>query len=316
MTPPALLPGEVAGATDVLASAAAYAANEKSENTRRAYRADFRSFVAWCEGVGRRALPGSVETCAAYLAFCADSGLKVSTIQRRAAAIGYAHKLAGEASPIEAEPVKAVLRGVRRKLGVAPKPKTAATADLVAKMVRKLPETLIGKRDRAVILIGFAAALRRSELVALDISDLAMNSEGAFLHIGKSKTDQEGIGYSIAVPAGGKLGVLDALQGWIAAAGLVDGPMFRAISRHGRLGGALDGRAVAEIVKRAARRAKLDATQFSGHSLRAGFVTSALANGADLFRVMDVTRHREVKTLRIYDQRAKAFKEHPGRKFL
>ena len=110
--------GQVPGTTDVLASATNYALYEKSENTRRAYRADLRQFVAWCEGVGRRAVPASAETCAAYLAHLADSGLKVSTIQRRAAAIAYAHKLAGEASPLGLEAVKAVLRGVRRTLGV------------------------------------------------------------------------------------------------------------------------------------------------------------------------------------------------------
>lgn len=309
--------GSVAGATDALASAAGYALNEKSANTRRAYRSDMQAFVAWCEGVGRRALPASAETCAAYLAHCADSGLKVSTVQRRAAAIAYAHRLAGEASPLGLEAVKAVLRGVRRTLGVAPVAKAPAAAEIVARMVRKLPDTLAGKRDRALLLLGFAAALRRSELVALDISDLRRTAEGVFLHISRSKTDQDGQGADIAVPTGGKLGVIAALDGWLAAAAIADGPLFRAVSRHGSVSvEALRPREVARIVKRAALRAKLDPAQFSGHSLRAGFVTSALASGADLFRIMDVTRHREVDTLRVYDRRAKAFKNHAGRKFL
>ena len=309
--------GQVPGTTDVLASATIYALNEKSENTRRAYRADLRQFVAWCEGVGRRAVPASAETCAAYLAHLADSGLRVSTIQRRAAAISYAHKLAGEASPLGLEAVKAVMRGISRKIGVAAKGKSPLTADLVAKVVRKLPDTLAGKRDRALIVLGFAAALRRSELVALHISDLQATAEGAIVHIGKSKADQDGRGYDIAVPAGAKLKPVQALDAWIAAAGLVAGPLFREVDRHGRVGaGAMSARAAAEIVKRAALRARLDPAQFSGHSLRAGFVTSALANGADLFRVMDVTLHRRVETLRIYDRRAKAFKDHAGAKFL
>ena len=307
----------VPGTTDELASATAYALNEKSENTRRAYRSDMKQFVAWCEGVGRRAIPASAETCAAYLAHLADSGLKVSTIQRRAAAISYAHRLAGEATPLGLEAVKAVLRGVRRVKGVAAVGKQPLTAQLVARVVKRLPDTLAGRRDRALIVLGFAAALRRSELAALNIADVERNGDGLFLHIRRSKTDQEGRGAAIAVPAGAKLKPIEALDAWLAAAGIVEGPLFREVDRHGRVGaGALNGRAAARIVKRAAEAARLDPALFSGHSLRAGFVTSALASGADLFRVMDVTRHREVNTLRAYDRRAKAFTNHAGAKFL
>jgi len=304
-------------AADPLEAARRYAAAEKSENTRRAYRADLKQFVAWCESVGRRAVPASAETCAVYFAHCAESGLKVSTIQRRAAAIAYAHRLAGEASPLGVEAVKMVLRGVRRSLGVAPQGKAPLTADLVLKLVRRLPDTLAGKRDRALIVLGFATALRRSELVALRVEDLSRVAEGLIVRVVRSKTDQEGRGREIAVPFGGRLKPVEALDAWLAAAQISSGPLFRAVSRHGAVSaGAIDGRAAAEIVKRAAGRAKMDAAAFAGHSLRAGFVTSALASGADLFRVMDVTGHREVKTLRGYDRRAKAFKGHAGARFL
>ena len=303
--------------TDALSSAAGYALAEKSENTRRAYRSDLRAFSEWCDGVAAAALPASSKTVAAYLAHLADSRLTVSTIQRRAAAIAYAHKLAGFGSPLVDESVKAVLRGIRRTLGVAPHGKAPATASVVAKMARKLPATLVGKRDRSLILLGFAAALRRSELVALTIADIERTGDGVFLHVARGKTDQEGVGATIAVPTAGKLGVLEALDDWCTAAALTEGPVFRAIDRHGRISDhALSDDAVATIVKRAAKAARLDPTAYSGHSLRSGFVTSALASGADLFRVMDVTRHREVKTLRAYDRRVKAFDNHPGRRFL
>ena len=275
-----------------------------------------KSFSTWCEGVGRCAIPASAETCAVYFAALADAGLKVSTIQRRAAAISYAHRLAGEASPLGLEAVKAVLRGVRRVRGVAAQGRAPLTADLVARVVRRLPDTLAGKRDRALIVLGFAAALRRSELVALQVADVVHTNDGVFVQIGKSKSDQEGRGCAIAVPTGVRLKPVEALDAWAAASGIVSGALFRAVDRHGRIGGALSDRAAAEIVKRAALRAKLDPAQFSGHSLRSGFVTSALGAGADLFRVMDVTRHRRVETLRIYDRRAKAFKDHAGRRFL
>jgi len=300
-----------------LTSAAGYALAEKSDNTRRAYRSDLAQFVAWCGRVNAMALPATAATVAAYLASLADSGLKASTISRRAAAIGYAHKLAGATSPLGDESVKVVLRGIRRRIGVAAKAKSPATAEIVARMMRKLPATLAGKRDKALIGIGFAAALRRSELVGLDVSDIERTPEGALLHLARSKTDQEGRGAEIAILPGGKLRVLEALDDWLTSAAIVEGAAFREIDRFGRvLPGRLSDHAAAIVIKRAAKAAKLDAALFSGHSLRAGFVTSALARGADLFKIMDVTRHREVKTLRVYDRRAKAFKDHAGKGFL
>jgi site-specific recombinase XerD len=303
--------------TDALTSAAGYALAEKADATRRAYRADLSRFCAWCESVGAATLPAEASTVAAYLAHCADSALSVSTIQRRAAAIGYAHKLAGHASPSAAETVKAVLRGIRRKVGAATKPKAPATAPIVAAMTKRTPATLAGKRDRAMILLGFAAALRRSELIDLKVNAIERTAEGLIVHIGKSKTDQEGLGESIAVPRGKKLRVVEALDDWLAASAIVDGPLFRRIAKGGTLlDCGLSGQSVALIVKRWAKAAKLDLKLFSGHSLRAGFVTSALDEGADIFKVMDVTRHREVKTLRVYDRRSKAFKNHAGKGFL
>ena len=312
--------GQVPGTTDELASAtasaSAYAAAEKSDNTRRAYRSAAAQFVAYCSRVGRQPLPASAGTVADYLAHCADSGLKVSTIRLHAAAISHAHKLAGEASPLQVEAVKAVMRGVRRTLGVAPKQKAPATADLVAKMVRKLPDTLAGKRDRALILLGFAAALRRSELVSLRVEDIERTSKGVFVRLAKSKTDQEGHGSAIAVPNGSKLKPIEALDAWLAAAAIAEGSIFRRVLRGGHVGKVLTGHAVAKIVKLSARSAKLDAASFGAHSLRSGFVTSALDAGEDLLKVMDVTRHRRTDTLKIYDKRAKGFAGHAGKSFL
>lgn len=300
-------------------SAMAYALAEKAEGTRRGYRASFRDFVAWRalrEGV-EATLPAPAGVVASYLAALADRGLKVSTIQHRAAAISHAHALAGFASPTKDAAVVAVMSGIRREIGVAAKPKAPATAKVVAAMIRKIPDfTLAGKRDRAMLLLGFAAALRRSELVALDVDSIAPHADGAFVHLGRSKTDQEGKGADIAVPRG-KLQVIEALEAWLAAAAIHDGPLFRRIGKGDRLtADRLTGHAVALIVKRWAKAAKCDPALFSGHSLRAGFVTSALEARGDLFRIMDVTRHREVKTLRDYDRRAKAFKDHAGAKFL
>lgn len=158
-------------------------------------------------------------TVAAYLAHLADTGLKASTIARRLAAIAYAHKLKGLESPTAAEAVHVVMRGIRRKIGTAPAGKAPATAKAVAAMLEHLPDTLIGRPDRAILLIGFAAALRRSELVALDVGDIENRPEGIIVHIRQSKTDQEGLGAEIPVPRGGQLKPVEALDAWLAAAG-------------------------------------------------------------------------------------------------
>jgi integrase len=157
-------------------------------------------------GVQASAFPASIETTAAYLAQLADKVLKPSTINRRAAAIGCGHRAKGYEPPTNAEPVKAVLRGVSRRIGAAVNRKDPATAVAIARMVRRIPDNLQGKRDKALLLLGFAAALRRSELVALDVADLERMPEGIIVHIRRSKTDQEGEGHQVAVPRRSKTG--------------------------------------------------------------------------------------------------------------
>lgn len=305
-----------------LDAAVDYAKAELSDATRRAYAADWRHFSAWCSIMARHVLPATPETVAAYLASVADGGARISTVTRRAAAIGYAHRLAGDASPLAAGPVKAVMRGIRRRTGVAVERKAPATARAIAGMVRRMNIdvhqcTLRDVRDRALLLLGFAAALRRSELVALSVEDLERTPEGLIVHIRRSKTDQEGEGHQVAVPRGSKLRPVEAVEAWLAAAQITEGAVFRPIAKGGRLqAGRLTDSSVARIVKRCAAAARLDPRQFSGHSLRAGFVTSALEAGADLLKVMDITRHREVKTLKAYDRRAQAFRNHAGKAFL
>ena len=167
------------------------------------------------------------------------------------------------------------------------------------------------------MLIGFAAALRRSELVDLKVNDIEFRPKGILLHVRQSKTDQEGAGETIPIPRGGKLQPVAALSAWLAAGKISDGPIFREVDRHGRVGAAaLTDRSVARIVKKVFRGAGLDAGAFSGHSLRAGFVTSALDQDVDHFKIMKITRHKKVDTLRIYDRRENGFDGHAGEEFL
>jgi site-specific recombinase XerD len=300
-----------------LARAAHYARASKSTATQTAYAMDWQDFTAFCEARNQEAIPASIETTAAYLAACADRGLKASTVTRRAAAIRFVHRATGHETPTNAEPVKAVLRGVRRELGTKVERKAPATAETVGRMLRRTPNTQVGIRDRALIALGFAGAFRRSELVGLDLEDIERRPEGIVIHLRRSKTDQEGAGREIPIPVGSKLRAVALLDAWTTSAGITVGPLFRPISRGGRvLPARLTDNAVAKIVKRYAQAAGLDPSVFSGHSLRAGFVTSALERGADILKVMDITGHTEVRTLKGYDRRAKAFKAHAGKGFL
>ena len=293
-----------------------YALAEKSAATRRAYRSDFTAFTTWC---GRRALqpiPAAPETVAAFIADQANAGFRASTLGRRVAAIAYAHALAGLEPPTSSKAVRVVLGGARRKIGTKPTQKAPATAERIAAMLADLPDTLTGRRDGALLALGFAGAFRRSELIALEVADLVFEAEGLRVHIRHSKTDQEGRGQEIAIPRGTKLRPVSAVQDWLKAAKIKDGPVFRSINRHGRIGAALSAQSVALIVKRYAEIAGLDPRDFAGHSLRAGFLTSAAEAGADVLRMMEVSRHKRVETVQGYVRRANGFKGHAGERFL
>jgi integrase len=180
-------------------------------------------------------------------------------------------------------------------------------------MVAATPDNIIGLRDRALLLVGFAAALRRSELVGLDVADLKQSKAGLRLRIRTSKTDQDRQGVSVAITPGSSTCPIAALNKWLATAGIDDGPVFRSVFKGDRVANArLSDRAVAEIVKRYATRIGLDATLFSGHSLRAGFLTSAAQRGASIFKMMDVSRHRSLDTLSGYVRDSEFFRDHAG----
>jgi site-specific recombinase XerD len=303
------LPAELASD---LTRAANYAREEKAEATRRAYRSDFRIFEAWCRHRGVSGLPATPATVAAFLASDVEAGSRPSTLGRRVAAIRYAHKLAGHPAPTDDERVKATMRGIRRSLGTAPRKKAPATAERIIAMALSTGEDLKGLRDRALLLIGFAGAFRRSELVALDLEDLEESELGFKVTIRHSKTDQEGAGQTIAIVRGSVACPVVALKAWLEAAGISTGPVFRSVKKGGVVAGRLPAQSVADIVKDYAERVGLDRTLFAGHSMRSGFLTSAAKRGASIFKMMDQSRHRSVETLRGYIRDAEIFKEHAG----
>ena len=246
---------DVATLPDALdAAAAGFAAASKSAATRRAYAADWRDFLGWCAEQGAAPLPAAGRTVGRYLTHLAGLGRSVSTIDRRAAAIAAVHRAAGHTAPTALEEVRSILTGIRNTLGRRPEKKQALTADLVAKVIKRIRgDDLASIRDRALILVCFGAALRRSELVALDVQDLERHRRGLLVRIGKSKTDQQGMGRSVAI-LDGKLKIPAAVATWIEAAGITDGPVFRGADR-GRLSpDRLTAGQFARILNPAARR--------------------------------------------------------------
>jgi site-specific recombinase XerD len=305
-----MLPAKLADATE---RAGGFARAEKAPNTRKAYRTDFAQFQVWCAEHGVVALPAMPETVAAFIAAEAERGTKASTIQRRMAAIRYAHKLAGLPIPTDDERVRATARGIRRTIGTAATKKAPATNDKVLAMVAIQDSTMASLRDRALLLVGFAGAFRRSELVALDVADIVETTEGLRVTIRQSKTDQEGAGATIAIVRGSVACPVAALNAWLAAAAITEGPLFRRVNKGDRvLPDRLTAQSVALIVKARAKRIGLKPEDFSGHSLRAGFLTSAAKRGASVFKMMDVSRHRSVDTLRGYVRDAELFTNHAG----
>ncbi len=254
---------------------------------------------------------------AAFVAAQAGAGVKTSTLGRRVAGIRYSHRLAGLATPTDDERVKSVMRGARRTLGVAPVKKAALTADLLLPMVRGIPNDITGLRDRALLLLGFALAARRSELVALNVEDLEPCKEGYRVHIRRSKTDQEGIGAVVAVATGSIACPVAAVRAWLTAAGITEGAVFRSVRRGGHVRpDRLSAASVSVILKKHAARLGLDAMSYSAHSLRSGFLTSAASRGASIFKMMDISRHKSVDTLRGYVRDADLFRDHAGRGLL
>jgi site-specific recombinase XerD len=298
---------------DELALALQFVRAEKSDASRRAYRSDLELFRRWCDARNLSPLPATPATLAAFLACEASRGSKPSSIARRVAGVRHAHLLAGHQPPTNSEMVRATLRGIRRTMGTAPQRKAPLTADLLRAMVAVAPDDLMGLRDRALLLIGFAGALRRSELVALDVADAKHGTAGLRLRIRASKTDQEQQGTTVAIAPGSSTCPIAALDEWLAAAGIDHGPVFRPMLKGGRIADArLSDRAVAEIVKKYARRVGLDPALFSGHSLRAGFLTSAAQGGASIFKMRDISRHHSVDTLSGYVRDAEFFRDHAG----
>jgi site-specific recombinase XerD len=280
----------------------------KAINTHRAYASDWKHFDRWCFQFGQKPLPAKPETVLAYLAELKTTRTprggeySVATIARRIATIAHYHREAGhsgEKDPTKDARVTGVLEGIRRD--GAEKPRNAKDAILVKHLKKGLRgecKKLLDYRNRALLLVGFTGAFRRSELVAIDVEHLTFNEEDAVnIRIPKSKTNQHGEQESVWIHPAGECCPVRALRQWLEQSRITKGPLFRSVDRHQNVKGRISTNLVAYIVKRFALKVGLDPRHFAAHSLRSGFVTQALMLELPLDRVQAQTRHRDVNTL-------------------
>lgn len=307
--------GEVASVSD---SVAYYIAKGRAENTWRGYRTDWQDFTGWCWVEGREAMPASAETVADYVAELAQT-YKPATITRRLSAIAAAHQVKGLPSPTTDAKVRGVMQGIRREAaeaGIVQTQKRPLRLEDVQTIVRDhLPEGPAGARDRALLLVGFAGAFRRSELVGINVEHLRFTPEGVVVTLPKSKTDQEGAGRLVPLPYsrnGQETCPVRALQAWLELAGITSGPVFRKVDRWGHVAATrLTDKAVALQVKRYADALGYRAADFGGHSLRAGFATSAAAAGIEERAIMGQTGHRSTGMVRRYIREGSLWRNNP-----
>ncbi len=314
---------DVARVSELEAKIAGALRASRSEATLRAYRSDVADFKIWAQGEGLAWLPAEPATVAAYLAEMAHppddrAPMAVATIERRKAAIGEAHKHAGYDNPCANPLVKQVTKGLRRQLGVAPKNRKIgiSTADVKA-IVDDLDMTrTIDVRDKALLLVGYATAMRRAELVALSVVDVENHPEGLLVWRRRSKTDQESVGHRIEVAYGEHPTTcpVRAFREWIDAAGIVEGPVFRRVYKNGKIGDrALSDRSVATVVKKLVGRLGHDSAEYAGHSLRRGFATETSRNGASERTIAATTGHTSARGLQPYIADAGIMEDPPSR---
>ena len=298
--------------SDAFAHAQFYCAQGIAPSTKLAYQSDVKQFTAWCHREGLPSFPTTSDTVVLYLSAMAMAGKKVATLTRRVAAIKYAHAEAGYPSPTEADAVHAVLAGIRRIHGVAPQGVAALLPADIRRMVDALPDTRVGIRDRAILLVGFAGAFRRSEIVGLDVEDVSWQPDGVAVLLRRTKTDTLGKGRWVGIPYGAYAATcpVRALEAWLTASGITTGAIFRGMNKHGHLiSERLSGRAVATLIKRAAHGIGIDANRVSGHTLRVSHVTVAARAGVPERVIQLTTGHKSVEMVRRYCRQGTLFSE-------
>ena len=305
---------EVPSLKELIQRAKFFVAAAKAPATIKAYRNDWHDFESWCSSHNLPSLPSTPETVALYIADCAST-LASGTIARRLTSITKAHQAAGFSdSPATTRHfvVGETLKGIRRTIGTAQHGKAPLLSSDIRRIITARREDLLGLRDSALVLVGFAGGFRRSELAGIQICDLKFSADGVIVTVRKSKTDQEGAGREVGLPFGARHDTcpVRALRQWLDQAAIRDGPVFRAVGRYGHVSRrGLHRDSIGKLLKRAAARAGLKAEELGGHSLRAGCVTQAAMNGVREFIIMRQTGHKTIATLRRYIRSGEIFRE-------
>lgn len=291
-----------------------FRARRQARATVAAYRSDWRDFTSWCAAHELTPLPATPATLVWYLVSLADR-LAPATIGRRLVAIAAEHRPAGQTSPTIDAGVREVWHGIRRAPGTRPGGVAPLQVADLRTMVAAIGPGEAGTRDRGLLLLGFAGAFRRSELVGLDVADVELTGAGAIVTVRRSKTDQRGEGQQVGIPRGEhpETCPVRALEAWLRVLDDQAGPIFRAVDRHGRVRATrLSGRDVARIVQRRASGAGLEPRRYAGHSLRSGLATSAALAGAPEADLVRHLRHRSPAMTRRYVRHAELFRANPA----
>lgn len=311
-----------------------YLSESLSLSTRKAYLKDLQIFDLWCQMRGSLSLPATPEIVANFISDQASgiltelitlnkgkswklqNGLKIkpATLNRRLAAIRFIHQRKGfDLGPTDSQKVRGVLKGIKRKEGVKVGRKKAATSNLILQMVGEIPSDLLGMRDKALLLLGFSGAFRRSELVNLNFEDLEFRDQGLLVHIRRSKTDQEGKGTLKAIVPGNLDCPIKAIKSYLKDSGIESGALFRKGHKSGTLTEhRLSAQSVSLLLKKYAHLCGLNANEFAGHSLRRGFLTSAAREGKNIFKMMEVSGHQSIEMMRVYYEVQEMFEDHAG----
>ena len=308
-------------------AAQAYARRAKAENTRRAYRAGVRAWCAWCDQHALSCLPAQAADVVAFLAAERSRGLGVNTVELRRAAIRYLHFIAGCPIPTAEAQVSETMAGMHRTAadaGQLPSKKLAATADILRQVLAPIEVDLAGLRDRALLLVGFAGALRRAELAAIRVEHLEPCERGLRLTLPHSKGERTGRGVTVALPYGTtELCPIRALRSWQDAAGITAGAVFRRIwtpprGRDGRntplprVGTlAIDPGTAARIIQARAAQAGFDAKVLGGHSLKRGALSTGMDRNVHPTRLKQLGRHKTYAVLDEYLELGDPFEGHP-----
>lgn len=300
--------------SDLHQQATNYITYSKSSATWKAYRSDWNHFNNWCQEHHFQALPSSPEVIVLYITSLASTH-KTSTIQRRLASVAQMHTGNNFDDPTKTTLVKETWKGIRRSKGIGQVGKNPLLVEELKKILFALPNTPKAIRDKSLLLVGLCCGFRRSELVSLNVEDIRFVREGMIITLRKSKTDQESMGRELAIPYAAKnpyLCPIKSLKDWLTLSKIRTGAIFRTINRHGQiLDGRLTSQSVALLVKQYVGHLGLDSKLFSGHSLRAGLVTSLALAGLSESAIMRQSGHRSSAVLKKYIRHANLFQDHP-----